>query len=573
MCGIVGIISDNLNAKEIIECLGRLEYRGYDSAGLALVSDNNIVVKKNVGYVECLKLDEELSGNVGIGHVRWATHGGVTELNAHPHIDCKNEYAIVHNGIIENYAELRSELIKAGHIFKSDTDSEVIAHLIEKYSSSGFKAAFEKAISMLKGSYAIVALSCKENYLMVARKDSPLMICEARNKVYVVSDIVAVEDIEKIHEVIEGIASVVSLDIKDNEISIPKVEFGGNGKCGYPHYMLKEINEQPITFQEALKQDKDKLIGVAFDILRARDVILTACGTSRFASIVGRYLMSRLANKFSEVIVGSEAHYFSNSFNDSTLLLAVSQSGETADVLSGVNLAKKRGSKIVSIVNKPYSSLERISDVTLFLNCGAEISVASTKAFTNELAIFYLLAYTMANKYDNGLIELMGIPEKINQCLAQNDKAKEVAERIKNAEHIYYIGKGINFAVSGECSLKLKEVSYIHAESMSAGELKHGTLALVDKGTPIIGLCPDDYTYQETIANMHEAKVRNALIIGISDKYNEVFDYWLPIPKVKDIYYPLVSTIIGQLLAYYVAVFRGLNVDRPRNLAKSVTVI
>jgi glutamine---fructose-6-phosphate transaminase (isomerizing) len=265
-------------------------------------------------------------------------------------------------------------------------------------------------------------------------------------------------------------------------------------------------------------------------------------------------------------------HYFDTSFGENTLIIAVSQSGETADVITGVKVARDRGSPIISIINKPLSQLERLSNVTLPINCGAEVSVASTKAFTNELAVFYLLAYTMANRYEEGMTELRQLPDKIRECLSQVDCIQSVAAAVKNAEHIYFLGKGINFAVSGECALKLKEVSYIHAESMSAGELKHGTLSLIEKGTPVIGLCPDDYTYQETVSNLYEVKARNGLVIGISDKNNAVFDYWLPIPRVKDIYYPLVSVVVGQLLAYHTAVLRGMNVDRPRNLAKSVTV-
>jgi glucosamine--fructose-6-phosphate aminotransferase (isomerizing) len=336
--------------------------------------------------------------------------------------------------------------------------------------------------------------------------------------------------------------------------------------------MLKEITEQPEALIESLKQDRNQLVSVALDVLRSRDVIFTACGTSRFASIMGRYLIAKLAKKWCETIVGSELQYNIDSLGDSSLIIAVSQSGETADVLSGVRLARDKGIKIISIVNKPYSSLERLSDMTLFMKCGAEIAVASTKAFTNELAIFYLLAFMMANKYDEGLIELLELPDKIRECLAQKDNVKNVAEIIKGSKHIYFVGKGINFSVAGECALKLKEVSYIHAESMSAGELKHGTLSLIEKGTPVIGICPDDYTYQEVISNLHEAKARGGMIIGISDKNDSVFNYWLKIPKVKDIYYPLVSVIIGQYLAYYVALGKGLNPDMPRFLAKSVTV-
>jgi glucosamine--fructose-6-phosphate aminotransferase (isomerizing) len=572
MCGIIGIVSKKPVIRDIVECLGKLEYRGYDSYGIAILSED-IVVKKDVGCVP-LNIGENLRGTIGIGHTRWATHGEVTKLNAHPHTSCDGEIAIVHNGIIENYQELKDELIREGHVFKSQTDSEVVAHLIEKYKNGGlelgYKLSFEQAINRLKGSYAIVAMHKDYPYLMVACKDSPLMIGYTKDSVYLSSDVEAIKgDIQEVAD--NSIRSIGEGDFNDGKIKYVNT-VKTNNKQGYADYMLKEIYEQPDALMKALKQDKEELVGVSLDILRARDVILTACGTSRFASIVGRYLMLRLGKRMSETIVGSELHYFAGSFGENTLVIAVSQSGETADVLAGVKLAKQRGSYIISMVNKPYSSLERISNKTLMMNCGSEIAVASTKAFTNELVLFYLLAFTMANKYDEGLIELTTLPGKIKECLLQTDKVKKIADILKDSEHIYYIGKGINYAVAGECALKLKEVSYIHAESMSSGELKHGTLSLIEKGTPVIGLCPDDYTYQETISNLHEAKSRKGIIIGISDKDNEVFDYWIPIPKVRDIYYPLVSVIVGQLLAYYVAVKKGLPVDRPRNLAKSVTV-
>jgi glucosamine--fructose-6-phosphate aminotransferase (isomerizing) len=569
MCGIIGILSKKPVIKELRQGLIGITYRGYDSAGVAVIDNGRIVLNKDVGYIENLKVDESLQGTIGIGHTRWATHGEVTKENAHPFLDCSGGIAVVHNGIIENYEILKEDM--RWHNFSSQTDSEVIAHLIENGMEMGFERAFKVAVDALKGSYAIVAIHKDYPFIMVARRDSPLLIGKSRDKVYVASDVQAFgEDVANIAEVEDN--SVMKLSL-DTEI---KSEMGNSfnvtNKEGYEHYMLKEIQGQPDTLVGALKQDRNKLVGVSLDVMRAGNIILTACGTSRFASIVGRYLMLRLGKRMSETIVGSELHYFVDSFSDNTLIIAVSQSGETADVLTGIRLAKKQGSRIISIVNRQYSSLERLSDVTLFMNCGAEIAVASTKAFTNELIIFYLLAFTMANKYEEGLKELRELPQKVKDCLIQSDNVERVAKIIKDVSHIYYVGKGINFAVAGECALKLKEVSYIHAESMSAGELKHGTLSLIEKGTPVIGLCPDDYTYQEVIANLHEAKARGGLIIGISDKNNSVFDHWFPIPKVKDIYYPLVSVIIGQLLAYFVAVEKGLNPDRPRNLAKSVTV-
>lgn len=570
MCGIIGIISKKPVIKDLVDGLGKLRYRGYDSVGIVLINNGELVINKAIGDISNLKVDLSDKGVIALGHSRWATHGKVSVENAHPHTDCNKELAIVHNGIIENFEELKEKLISMGHKFKSQTDSEVIAHLIEMHLlKENFKVAFELAVKELQGSYAIVALHKEYDYLMIARKDSPLLI-GISDDVYVSSDIVALNG-KDVREVSNDSIECIKLGEYKSE-KITKVNDVLVDKNGYPHFMLKEIYEQPDVIHNALKQDKSKLIEVSFDILRAKNVILTACGTSRHAAIVGRYLISKFAQKMCELVVGSELHYFADSFGDSTLILAISQSGETEDVLNGVRLAKQKGSKIISLVNRSYSSLERLSDLTLFINCGEEISVASTKAFTNELAIFYLLAFTMANKYEDGIKEVSELSTKIKECLKYVEKIKQVANRIKKAKHAYYIGKGINYAISGECALKLKEISYIHAESMSAGELKHGTLSLIEKGIPVIGLCPDDYTYKETISNLHEVKTRKGLVIGISDKENSVFDYWLPIPKVKDIYYPLVSVVVGQLLAYYVASSKGLNVDFPRNLAKSVTV-
>ncbi len=343
-------------------------------------------------------------------------------------------------------------------------------------------------------------------------------------------------------------------------------------KGSYAHFMLKEIMEQPQSFLRALEQNKEGFTSVALDILRAHNVILTGCGTSRFACVIGRYLFSNIAHKFSEIIVGSELHYLGDAFDNSSLIIAVSQSGETGDILQGIEIAKKQGAKIISIVNKPYSQVERISDKTIFMKAGSEVGVAATKTFIAELVVFYCLAFAMSNLWEKGQTELRDIPDMIRKCLGVRDKVQVVSQRLKEAEHIYYIGKGINFAIAGECALKLKEISYIHAESMSAGELKHGTLSLIEHGTPVIGLCPEDDTFNEVIANLYEAKARGAYIVGISDRNDPVYDAWLQIPKVSFLYYPILTAIHGQLLAYETAVARNLNPDKPRNLAKSVTV-
>lgn len=341
----------------------------------------------------------------------------------------------------------------------------------------------------------------------------------------------------------------------------------------HEHYTIKEILEQPDAILRALNQDDKKLLEAALDILRAKHVVFSACGTSRYAAIIGRYLFSKIAKKFSEVIMASEFQYFSDSVNEDTLVIAVSQSGETADVLEGVERAKKKGAKVIAITNARGSTLSRIADKVFYLNCGPEIGVAATKSFTAQLTILYLLAYALVNKIEEGRKKLIRIAEKIRETINENHElVKELAKKLKDRSDAYFIARGIDFAIACEGALKLKELSYIHAEGMPAGELKHGTLSLIEKDTPVIAICPNDYTHFETINNALEAKARGALIIGVSDKHNEAFDIHLKIPEVEEIFYPIVTIIPIQLLAYYTSVYRGLNPDKPRHLAKSVVV-
>ena len=339
------------------------------------------------------------------------------------------------------------------------------------------------------------------------------------------------------------------------------------------HYMLKEILEQPQTIKKALEQDELNLLEIAMEMLRVDKVIFIGCGTSRYAAIIGRYLLSKIGQKFSEVIIAHEFQYFSDSIDRNTLVIAISQSGETADVLEGVKIAKENGAKIVAITNVPNSSLARVADLVLYTNCGTEVGVAATKSFTAQLVVLYLLGFGTVNRIQKCKLELKKISKKVEEVISENESLiKKLAEKLKSKEDFYYIARGIDFAIASEGALKLKEISYIHAEGMPAGELKHGTLSLIDEGTPVVAICPNDYTYEETINNALEAKTRGGLIIGVSDKKNEVFDYWIKIPKVEEIFYPIVSVIPLQLLAYYLAVARGNNPDKPKHLAKAVTV-
>jgi glucosamine--fructose-6-phosphate aminotransferase (isomerizing) len=589
MCGLIGYVNHGQAAPAILNALRKLEYRGYDSAGLATVSNGKIEFKKDIGKLDGVQQQHRLDllpGPTGIGHVRWATHGKVTPANAHPHFDCHEDIALVHNGIIENYQDLRSRL-GTKHRFTSDTDTEVITHLIEEHLKNGTlleKAVFQ-ATSELKGSYALLVISTREPHKIVAaRKDSPLVIGIGAEGNFVASDalcfpketnrVIYVEDNET---VVITDKEVSLLDTKGEEIKRAPQEIYWKSdeatKQGHDFFMLKEIMEQPEALRRALVQDKYTILKTAGDIFRAKNVVLTACGTSKNAALVGRYVLSKLVGKFSEVIMASELHYFSESINKDTMVIAISQSGETADVIQGAKKAKEAGATILSLVNVVGSSLARMSDRVLYLNCGPEIGVAATKSYISQLAIFYLLAFAAAGKFDEGTKKISNTSLLIQKILEENRaKLFKIAGGLKDKNDFYYIARGINFATAREGALKLKEISYIHAEGLPAGELKHGTLALIEQGTPVVAICPKDYTYHETLSNIAEAKARGAFVIGVSDQPEDVFDEWIKIPSTEEILYPLVGIVPLQLLAYYLAVARELDPDKPRNLAKSVTV-
>ena len=588
MCGIIGYVGDAAAAPILVKALRNLEYRGYDSAGIATICDGKVRAEKDVGKLDQVlgKHDlDSLPGNIGIGHVRWATHGEVTQVNAHPHFDCKREIAVVHNGIVENYQELRTRL-ESNHLFVSQTDTEVIPHLIEEYMDAGasLEEAVLKASKQLKGCYAFAAVSVKEPDKIVAtRRESPLVVGANAHRSFIASDALAfLEETNRVVFLEDGETVILGKNITflDKDGQPVKKEFKEVDwkweqatKQGFDFFMMKEIMEEPQSIRCATMQDKRLLLEMAIGILRSRQVVITACGTSRYAALVGRYLFSRLAGKFCDVIMASEFQYFSDSIDKNTLVIAVSQSGETADVIQGVKRAKENGATIYSMVNTVGSSLARMSDRVLYLNCGPEIGVAATKTFVSQLALFYLLSFTMANKLDDGLQQLLDICPKIDKSFSKNSKKLQgLAQQTRDKHDFYYIARGINFAIAAEGALKMKEISYVHAEGMPAGELKHGTLALIEKGTPVIVICPQDYTYEETIANAHETKARGAFVIGVSEQMNPIFDEWIEIPEVDEVFQPLVTVVPLQLLAYYSALARGRDPDKPRNLAKSVTV-
>lgn len=589
MCGIVGFVGDRKAAPILLSALEKLEYRGYDSAGLATVTNSRLWCKKDIGKLAEVRERHQLNklpGKAGIGHVRWATHGAVTPVNAHPHLDCNRDVAVVHNGIIENYQELRSRL-ESSHKFVSDTDTEVIPHLVEEYMTGGI--SLEEAVFQvtreLKGSYALLVISAVEpQKIVAARKDSPLVVGVGGKGNFIASDTLSfLEETNQAIFIEDGETVILTgdkvslLDGEGRKIKRKATELDWKWdratKQGYDFFMLKEILEQPQAIRCALMQDRNLIMETAMDILRARQIVFTACGTSRYAALIGRYVFSKIAGKFSDVIMASEFEYFSESIDKNTVVIAVSQSGETSDVIQGVKRAKEAGAAIFSLVNMVGSSLARMSDRVVYLNCGPEIGVAATKSFLSQLTILYLLAFAMVNRLEEGIEKLRAVCPLIEENFHDNQKRlAELAQKLKNKNDFYYIARGINFAMAGEGALKLKEIAYIHAEGMPAGELKHGTLALIEKGTPVVAICPKDYTFHDALSNVAETKARGAFVIGISDQLEQSFDEWIRIPSVEEIFYPLVSIVPLQLLAYHFAVARGLDPDKPRNLAKSVTV-
>jgi glucosamine--fructose-6-phosphate aminotransferase (isomerizing) len=590
MCGIIGYCGKQAAVPVVLEALKRLEYRGYDSAGVASLCDGRLLIKKDAGKVDEVIQKHNLAslpGNIAIGHTRWATHGGVTQFNAHPHSDCGGRVAVVHNGIVENNRQLRQELTKIGHRFTSETDTEVIPHLIEDELKNG--CSLEQAVlniaPKLEGSYAFLAMAPDNPGKIVGtRRNNPLIVGVNASDYYVSSDALAFSqytnqvmglgDNEVVTLTQEG---VQFFDPKGNKLAkqVRKLDqsWAESHKGGYQHFMLKEIMEQAQMLGQTACQDGKRFTKIALDILRANQVIVTACGTSRYAALVGRYLFSKVGKKFCDVVMASEFGYFADSVDKNTVVIAVSQSGETADVVEGVKAAKDAGAQVISIINRPNSILADLSHQVIYLNCGAEIAVAATKTFLSQLAIFYLLSFSMVNAFDEAAAKLTSLNGEITKVLDWNkNELIKLSQNLKDKNDFYYIARGINFAIASEGALKLKEISYAHAEGMPAGELKHGTLALIEPGTPVVVICPADYTFSETLSNAIEAKSRGAYIIGVSDKESEIYDSWIKLPKVDELLYPMVAVVPLQLLAYYLAVNRGCDPDKPRNLAKSVTV-
>ena len=586
MCSILGLSSHSDVAPTLVASLKRMEYRGYDSVGVAVKNKSEISVKKGVGKVNAvndkIRMDE-LLGNIGIGHTRWATHGGVTVENAHPHMCNTGSVGVVHNGIIENYDELRQDLEKNhGIVFKSSTDTEVIPNLLQIYfeKSHDVKRTIMDTVRKLKGHYAFVALF-KSGEMVGVRNHEPLILGIGQNDLLLTSDVIGLP---------ENISSVVYID--DNQFVVVEnhkykiYDFGGNAaqfaiktipknyqnvtKGKFDYFTEKEIFEQPQTILVAGEQDGDNLEKIVEFIRDSDYVYVTGSGTSYHISVIAKYLFSRFAGKKVEHVMASEMKYSSRYIIPNSTLFAISQSGESADILESVSIGKKKNAKILSMVNSKNSALARESIFSIGLNCGPEIGVAATKSFTSQMAILYKIADRLCDGCI--AIDFNTISDAYTKILSNTSEIKKLAKSIKHIENLFVIGRGVHYPIAKEGALKIKEITYVHAEGIAGGELKHGPLALMDSSTYIIVINPDDDSYIDNISSIHEIKSRDAKIIGISNKPDPSYDYWIQIPTVREELYPLIEIIPLQLISYYLSLERGIDPDYPKNLAKSVTV-
>jgi glucosamine--fructose-6-phosphate aminotransferase (isomerizing) len=610
MCGIVAYVGYREAHPIIIKGLKRLEYRGYDSAGIALLNGNLNVYKKKgkVSELENSLEGKNLHSHIGIGHTRWATHGEPNDVNAHPHYSGNQNLAIIHNGIIENYATLKQDLIKKGHDFLSETDSEVFIHFIEdiqQHEKCSLEEAVRLALSKVVGAYAIVIISKENNnQLIAARKGSPLVIGIGKDEFFFASD--ATPIIEYTNEVVYLNDQEIAI-VRDNKLTIKTIENNENTpyiqkldleldaieKGGFDHFMLKEIFEQPKSIKDSLRgrvnASKNHLVlGGLRDFLNklvtTNRIVIVGCGTSWHAGLVAEYIFEELARVNVEVEYASEFRYRNPVINEGDVVIVISQSGETADTLAAVELAKSKGAIIFGVCNVVGSSIARATHAGAYLHAGPEIGVASTKAFTAQVTVLSMMAISIAfkkgtiteSKFHELLVDLENIPEKVEKILAQAEKIKFIADEFKDAKNFLYLGRGVNFPVALEGALKLKEISYIHAEGYPAAEMKHGPIALIDNEMPVVVTATRDSSYEKIVSNIQEVKARKGRIIAIVTEgethIQKMSEFVIEIPSTNELLTPLLSVIPQQLLAYYIAVMRGCNVDQPRNLAKSVTV-
>jgi glucosamine--fructose-6-phosphate aminotransferase (isomerizing) len=609
MCGIIGYVGNSKNVGEIlIEGLKRLEYRGYDSAGIAIVRDDSLIWEKTAGKIHQLEeklKGKDISGSTGIAHTRWATHGEPNRKNAHPHFDCSGTIALIHNGIIENYMTLKKSLESEKHEFVTETDTEVLAHLVEKYyKGNSLEDAVQKALKLVEGTYGILVISSKEPGKIVgARNGSPVVIGIGENEYYIASDVAAIlkhtrqviylEDQQMIvatpqHFVTKTIEDEhVQHEIQEVDWDLEMIEKGG-----FPHFMLKEIFEQPETIMNAMRgrlimASGDARLGglnITEEEMRAiRRIVLIGCGTSWHAALIGEYMIEEQARIPVEVEYASEFRYRNPIMEEGTLVFAISQSGETVDTLAALREADKRGVRSMGICNVVGSTIARESGGGVYIHAGPEIGVASTKAFTSQITVLGLLSLVLGRMRNISMSDgqrivraMLDLPKQVESILESNDDIRKIAEEYYEHNNFLYLGRGPNYPVALEGALKLKEISYVHAEGYPAAEMKHGPIALIDDNMPVVFICPKDNAYQKIVGNLCEVKARKGKIIAITNEGNkeviEMADHTIFIPKTLDFLYPVLAVIPLQLLAYHIAVLRGCNVDQPRNLAKSVTV-
>ncbi len=600
MCGIFGYIGKKTNAAEIVLAgLKTLEYRGYDSWGIAVVptapSSNNesnaeytnkIIVKKKTGKIGDANVSDMPKSSFAFGHTRWATHGGVTDVNAHPHLDCTGTIAIIHNGILENYEEIKKTLVNKGHRFISQTDTEVAVHLIEEYARTMmFTKAVQRAFNEMEGLNAFIVLHTATRQFVAVRNGSPLVVGFGDGENFLASDATAmlpytrqVHFLEDDEMVIVASRGVMIFNARTGARVRPKKQtltwsVNEAEKGHYPYFMLKEIHEQPGVVADITADNADHARKLATIIKESVGSYLIGCGTAAYACLAGTYIFSKVARRHVNWAIGSEFGYHLDFLTKKSLVIALSQSGETIDLLEAVRKAQAKGARLAALVNVLGSSLYRAADYTMIIGAGPEKGVASTKAFTGKIAHLVLLAYAMSGAVKEGQMVLTEAAKSCKAVLKESNVAKiqNLAKKLKGSRHMYVIGRGLSYPAALEIALKIKEISYIHAEGLAAGELKHGPLALVEAGTPCIALLPNDETYGANLAGAMEMKARGGYIIGISHKPHEVFDVWLPVADAG-VATIIPNVIVGQLLAYYLTLARGFDPDMPRNLAKSVTV-
>lgn len=609
MCGIIGYIGNKEAYSILINGLKRLEYRGYDSAGVALSENGHIQIEKEKGKISNLEKNantKKMRGLIGIAHTRWATHGEPSQINAHPHSDSNGDIVLVHNGIIENYTSLRQILIDKGHVFKTETDTEIIAHLIEEFykSAGSFEEAFRAALTEIQGTYGLALITTYEpGKIYAARKGSPLVVGIGDHEYFVASDVAAIiAHTRNVFYLEDGEIAIIGNDgfvtkTIENQLiekKIEKISFDLERieKAGFEHFMLKEINEQPRTVADCMRgriiddEGVTKLGGLSqilHNVLRTRKIYITACGTSYHAGLIGEYMLEEYCRIPVEVEYASEFRYRDPIINDDDLVIAISQSGETADTAAALKEAKRKGATVMGIVNVVGSTIARETHGGMYIHAGPEIGVASTKAFTSQVTALALLtvmiARTKSMSAEEGrkiIRELKALPGKVEKALQSDKIVKELALEFKDKSNFLYLGRGYNFPVALEGALKLKEISYIHAEGYPAAEMKHGPIALIDQDMPVVFIATRDSTYEKIITNIQEVKARHGRVIAVvsegDDEICKMVDYCIPIPSTINFLQPIISIVPLQLLAYHVAVLRGCNVDQPRNLAKSVTV-